>query len=276
MKVHSGSIRGVSCCPRLEAPTHQEARDREQLARVVTDLKAQIHSGAMSDSLSRLVNDKELWVSYLHIVVMTGKGKIDKDTIQHTNLRKYYPAGEGDFRVSRSGSTAAEDNSATASSSDAYATIDPRLLEDVPSPTTPCVPGYDLRSQHTRANQQPSLVEEEERQQEGDSEDVYVPRIIDDGDSDCEDGNDSDDKDDVPSVDNDELFFIGAIQTCHDATPLAVGRIRQRFNNIAHHFAIAKIPFAVQSSRRHSPDHQILGSAKGPVSDRCAQKVLHQ
>ncbi|CDW97829.1 hypothetical protein [Sporisorium scitamineum] len=154
----------------------------EQLAPVVVEMKTQIETGRLSDSLSEVINDKKICVSYLHIYAMTGKGKINNDTIEHTNLRKHYAAVETSSRESRSDRTAPATGtvaSTAGSSAQPLApapalTLDPALPLDPAHVQPRLASGYDLRSSHISGSQRRSLAEED-FDQESNSEDEFVP-----------------------------------------------------------------------------------------------------
>lgn len=61
---------------------------------LIGSIRVQFDSGTMSDSLAEVVHDKKIWVSYLHVCAIMGKGQTTNDTVEHTNLRKYYPGAE--------------------------------------------------------------------------------------------------------------------------------------------------------------------------------------
>ncbi|ETS60449.1 hypothetical protein PaG_05498 [Moesziomyces aphidis] len=64
----------------------------EQVATAADAIQTQIQSRELSEPLATIVNDRDIWVSYLHIYAMTGRGQINNITIEHTSIRNRYPS----------------------------------------------------------------------------------------------------------------------------------------------------------------------------------------
>ena len=63
---------------------------RDILDAAVAAYTKRIKSGELTDTV---LSSTKMWVTYLHIYAMSGKGRINKDTVAHTNLRQQYPDG---------------------------------------------------------------------------------------------------------------------------------------------------------------------------------------
>lgn len=254
----------------------------EQLAPVVVEMKTQIETGRLSDSLSEVINDKKICVSYLHIYAMTGKGKINNDTIEHTNLRKHYAAVETSSRESRSDRTAPATGtvaSTAGSSAQPLApapalTLDPALPLDPAHVQPRLASGYDLRSSHISGSQRRSLAEED-FDQESNSEDEFVP-------ADKSLAQESDDADDVEedeeasTLDAQELELVGAIQARPGATPLALNTIKAQGSRHLPPILAVQHLLPTQPSEGGDEDHAIPGKAKAHVSHQLTEKAVDQ
>lgn len=86
-----------------------------QLAPVVDDVRIQFETISLSDSLSEAVNDRKIWVMYLHFHAMMGHETVMNETVAHTNLRKHNSEDLGRSNVTTSRSNVNTGGYATSS-----------------------------------------------------------------------------------------------------------------------------------------------------------------
>ncbi|KAJ1033555.1 hypothetical protein NDA13_001543 [Ustilago tritici] len=200
-----------------------------------------------------MINNKEIWFSFLHISAMMGKGMINSDTIEHTNLWKQYTADDAGSRGSFSGHAADAGHAASVSD----APVQPRAPSPTQSPALPLphlLPASrnSLHSLSESGCLDPALAEEDGVQQD-DSDNQFVPQAVienaegywqqvddDDDKSIFQEAEDANGDEDVLDPQEEQIINISK-PAPPGFTPLALEMLKGKLYNILRHLAIANI-----------------------------------